>query len=197
MERVRAATATDRPGAIRTLGRAFAADPVVRWFFPDDRTYPARAASFFGFLIDARLAGGAVFVTEEVSAVSAWNPPGGNRRGAAWVEERWFEAVAGFAGDEHARLDGFETATASMHPEEPHWYLGIVGVDPDAQGAGWGRGVIRPGLAAADRDGVEVYLETVEHNLAFYERLGFRTTATADLSGGPTLVGLRRAPRVS
>ena len=197
MEQVRAATVADRPGAIRTLGRAFAADPVVRWFFPDDRTYPARADSFFGFLIDARLAGGAVFVAEDISAVSAWNPPGGNRRGAAWVEERWSEAVAGFAADERTRLDGFETATASIHPEEPHWYLGIVGVDPGARGRGRGREVIRPGLAAADRDGVEVYLETVEHNLTFYERLGFRTAGVAELPAGPTLVGLRRAPRVS
>ena len=35
------------------MAAAFAADPVIRWIFPDNRTYAARAMAFFGFLFAA------------------------------------------------------------------------------------------------------------------------------------------------
>jgi predicted N-acetyltransferase YhbS len=113
------------------------------------------------------------------------------------VEERWAEASEAFTAEEHARLDRFETAASRMHPDERHWYLGIVGVDPSVRGRGHGRAVIRPGLDAADRDQLEVSLETVRRNLPFYERLGFRTAGNADLPDGPTLWGLRWSGRPS
>jgi hypothetical protein len=47
MSSVRVATPADRAQTVSVLTDAFAADPVVRWIFPDDTTYPARAETFF------------------------------------------------------------------------------------------------------------------------------------------------------
>jgi len=56
----------------------------------------------------------------------------------------------------------------------PHWYLSILGVDPDHQGKGLGGALLQPALAKADQEGLPCYLETLEEkNLAFYGRHGF------------------------
>ncbi len=56
----------------------------------------------------------------------------------------------------------------------PHWYLSLVGVDPNAQGTGVGNALLRPLIAKSESDGLPCYLETVEpRNVRLYERLGF------------------------
>jgi GNAT superfamily N-acetyltransferase len=60
-----------------------------------------------------------------------------------------------------------------------------IGVDPAHQGEGIGRLLLAPILRAADGAGLPVYLETEEPaTVAFYQRLGFRTRAHADVGGG-------------
>jgi ribosomal protein S18 acetylase RimI-like enzyme len=61
-----------------------------------------------------------------------------------------------------------------LHPAEPHWYLGTLGVDPDHQGRGVGTALLRHWLARVAADGSGAYLETdLRRNLGFYEREGF------------------------
>jgi len=62
----------------------------------------------------------------------------------------------------------------ALHPREPHWYLGTLGVDPDAQGKGVGGDLASAFLEWADRDASPAYLETDRaENVSFYERRGF------------------------
>jgi ribosomal protein S18 acetylase RimI-like enzyme len=77
---------------------------------------------------------------------------------------------------------------------EPHWYLMIVGVDPELQNGGVGSALVKEGLTQADQSGHPCYLETSEkRNLAFYERLGFVVLEQASLgSGGPPAWAIRR-----
>lgn len=65
-------------------------------------------------------------------------------------------------------------------PDEPVWYLEILGVAPGRQGQGIGSRLIAPALALADAKGEPAYLETGEEiNLHFYERAGFRVREAA------------------
>ena len=69
--------------------------------------------------------------------------------------------------------DLFE-ALASLHPPEPHWYLGTLGVEPRQQGHGIGRALLADWLAEVDREPSSAYLETDRpESVAFYERAGF------------------------
>ncbi|GAA2434524.1 hypothetical protein GCM10010191_56240 [Actinomadura vinacea] len=104
---------------------------------------------------------------------------------------------ARLAGDRLAVYEAAEATMGAHRPPMPLWFLGVVGVDPDRQGTGLGGAVIRPGLAAAEREGVPAFLETSEaRNVTFYERLGFEATAQYDLpDGGPTTWSMIRNPR--
>ena len=67
---------------------------------------------------------------------------------------------------------------ASYHPEEPHWYLPLIGVDPAHQGKGHGGALMAYALQRCDRDHLAAYLESTnprEHHAvsaAWLEALG-------------------------
>jgi predicted N-acetyltransferase YhbS len=83
----------------------------------------------------------------------------------------------------------------ARHPDRPHLYLAVLGVDPGRQGDGVGSALIRPGLELCDREGLPAYLETgKERNLAFYGRHGFRVTEELTLPKGPPIWLMWRDP---
>lgn len=196
--RVRGASANDRDRVVATLTRAFRRDAIVRFLFPDDETYPDRAALFFGHYFDVRLAGGEVFVCgDDVAGAALWNPPGGNRMGRDFVEQHWQRTfVAAVEAEVLSRYEAFADVLDVMTPEQPHWYLGLLGTDPDRQRTGVARALLTPMLARADEEGLPVFLETgMQQNLAVYARFGFEQTHGAVVADGPRVWGLLRAPR--
>ncbi|HEY8216486.1 MAG TPA: GNAT family N-acetyltransferase [Acidimicrobiia bacterium] len=192
---VRRATADDRAVSVRTAARAFVGDPFIRHLLPDDDRYEAHAEAFFGLLFDVRLAGGDLWCTDDCAAVAQWTPPGGNRRGDAWVDEQ-FDAVTGSLHElTYERMEALDALLAPGWPAEPHWYLGVLATDPGAPGRGLGSAVLAPGLARADADGLAAYLVTAtEANVAFYRRRGFGVYVEVDLPDGPHVWMLERRP---
>ena len=60
------------------------------------------------------------------------------------------------------------------HPLEASWYLGTLGVEPEAQGRGIGTALLGHWLERVDRERSAAYLETdVLANVGFYQRAGF------------------------
>ena len=97
--------------------------------------------------------------------------------------------IAAGSAEGSTPLNAFDHAL----PEQPYWYLGLLAVEPAAQGRGVGSALVRTGLERADRDGVPTFLETgTQPNVAFYERLGFGVTDEILLPGGPTHWGMTR-----
>ncbi len=192
---VRRGTADDRHASVRTATRAFAADPFIRHLLPDDDRYEADAAAFFGLLFDVRLAGGDLWCTDDCVSVAQWTPPGGNRRGEAWVDEQ-FDAVSGAVHPTtYERIEALDALLTPTWPTQPHWYLGVLATHPDRQGQGLGSAVLAPGLAAADRDAVGASLVTATaENVAFYRRHGFDVHVELDLPDGPHVWMLVRSP---
>lgn len=72
----------------------------------------------------------------------------------------------------------------ALHPGEPHWYLGTLGVDPPCQKSGVGRALLGQFTVRADRDPLPAYLETDRsENLSFYRRSGFETVGRTQILG--------------
>ena len=75
-------------------------------------------------------------------------------------------------------------ALEALHPIEPHWYLGTLGVAPHKQRRGLGLSLLREWLRGVDRDGVCAYLETdTERNVGFYGVVGFELEGEIEVLG--------------
>ena len=72
------------------------------------------------------------------------------------------------------RWAGIQREFAALHPVEPHWYLSVLGVDPDRWHRGVGSALLSWWLRRVDADNAPSYLETDrEENVGFYRRVGF------------------------
>jgi GNAT superfamily N-acetyltransferase len=172
-----------------TLTLAFAADPPCRWLYPQPdqylRYFPAFAQVFGG----TALALGTVRADEGGAAL--WLPPG------AEPDEEALIALLEESMEE-PRRDQALLVFAEMgrvHPTEPHWYLPLVGVEPDSQGQGLGTALIRPVLELCDASGLPAYLEaTSPRSRTLYERLGFEAVGAIRVGGCPVIVPMLRRP---
>ncbi len=85
-------------------------------------------------------------------------------------------------------------AWAERDPQEPHWHVGPVAVEPALQGGGIGTRLMERLCARADASGADAWLETDRaENVRFYERLGFETAEQVRVLGIPTWLMRRRA----
>ena len=87
-------------------------------------------------------------------------------------------------------------AIEQRHPQEPHWYLAVLGTDPAHWGQGVGSALVRHVLDDPANGGQAAYLETeTESNVPFYERHGFQVVGELDVPrGGPHLWLMWRDP---
>ncbi|GAA1522390.1 GNAT family N-acetyltransferase [Streptomyces albidochromogenes] len=187
------ATIDDAPLIGRTLARAFDDDPMMRWFFPDDASRAAGLNRYFATLFTRQYAHHSVCERTEAAA-AFWVPP--EARAKAVPDAETIQELLDILGDRAPLLkDAVETAAAHA-PEEPHWYLAVIGADPAGQGRGHGAALLRSGLAKADAAGLPAYLESSKpSNLPFYEHFGFTVQDELRLpGGGPALWAMRRAP---
>lgn len=169
---VRLAVADDVDATASMVARAFANDPAWSFLIPDDDG-PGREA-FAQALLLPRLSRGTAWVVDDHSAVAMWD-----RRSAGPTDPAAHEAAMATFREIvseriWARVERYEEAVASAAPAPPFWYLGVLATDPDRQGRGLATSVIAPGIAAADSEGWDCWLETSKPaNKAFYERRGF------------------------
>ncbi|MET9656202.1 GNAT family N-acetyltransferase [Streptomyces sp. NPDC006510] len=177
----------------RSLARAFDDDPMMRSFFPDDASRQASLTSYFTTIFTRQYVHSSVCERTE-SAAAFWVPP--EAQAKAVPDTETIQELLNILGD-RAGLFKDTVETAAKHtPEEPHWYLALIGADPAAQGTGQGAALLRSGLAKADAAGLPAYLESSKaSNLPFYEHFGFIVRNELQLpGGGPTLWAMWREP---
>ena len=137
------------------LGSAFANNPATSWTFRD-AVDPRGASSQRGFADYLRhiwLPRGECWTTDDArrrGAVAAARRAGRCRVG---VQLRLMPTVLATARLEVVRLMRFLNLVERKHPHEPHWYLAVLGVDPDRQGRGFGSHLMQPVLERCDANG--------------------------------------------
>jgi ribosomal protein S18 acetylase RimI-like enzyme len=189
---IRTMTAEDEAPAMATVTLAFAADPATRWTWPEAVAYLATMPALVRAFAGSAFTKGTAYCTPGYAGVALWLPPG-----VPADEQRLSEIIAS-TGSAAARTDGgavFEQM-GSYHPDEPHWYLPLIGVDPAHQGKGLGGALMVHALERCDRDGVPAYLESSNpRNIPLYQRHGFEVLGTIQVGSSPTLVPMVRRPR--
>lgn len=188
---VRAALPFDRAQVVSMMTLGFADDPVCRRLFPDADQYLTYFPEF------VRLYGGAAFdlgcahMIEGMGA-TLWIPPGAHPDGDA-IDDLIKSSVAAGAQDE---LFEVYAQMSQDHPQEPHWFLPLIAVDPFVRGAGVGSALMAYGLEACDQDAVPAYLDSTHpRNIPFYQRFGFELVRTIEIGGHPPVYPMLRRPR--
>jgi len=196
----RPASRADVRALSRTLGRAFFDDPVMAWMLPDADVRRRRLHKLFEAMTrHHHLSRGGVEVvldgTGGIGAAALWDPPGQWRNTPA--EE--FRALPGMLltfGRSVRRGMIADDAMKKAHPEEPHWYLAVIGSDPTVRGKGFGQVLMQSRLDRVDAEHAPAYLESSNpDNLPYYQRFGFEVTGEIKLPGGPALWPMWRAAR--
>lgn len=192
MATIRPATAADVERLAMTATRAFADDPVMRWFFPDDDEYVELNPQLVAYMCRCWQATGSQWCTDDGVALAGWVPPG---RPEVDVER---------PSTEHperrlAKFAALGVAFAEHTPPEPHWYLNMLATHPDWQRQGLGAALMGEVFALADEQALPCYLETESlENVAYYRHHGFEVRSEWDLrtelDPGPHMWGMLRPP---
>lgn len=192
----RVATRAEIPAAVETLARAFYADPVWSWAFPDAERRLSQIRAVWGLVAEAALSYESAWLTGDRAAVALWIPPG--KPELLPEDEASLEGLlAELLGDGAGRvLETFERFEAA-HPEsDPHYYLSLLGTNPDRRGQGLGMGLLAATLQWIDAEGAPAFLESSNPvNTPRYERLGFSVCGEFELpEDGPNVTQMWRDP---
>lgn len=173
------------------LTLAFGSDPLMRWLFPTAREYLRSFPEF------AERYGGRAFETEtafyvgEYAGVALWLPPGTEPDEAGLAE------LAGDVLPEEKLADAWTAfdRLGRHGPDEPHWHLPLVGVEPAHQGKGLGTALVEHALVRCDRRDELAYLESANpRNLSLYLRHGFELLDPVHVGSMPPIFPMIREP---
>jgi GNAT superfamily N-acetyltransferase len=189
---VRGAAHDEMPQAVAAIVAAFLTDPVARFAWPSPHDHLRGMALAAREYATKSFEHGAACIAADFCGAALWLPPGVYPDGDAL--ERILHDTA-----RPAHLDDLLGTFMQMeqsHPTEPHWYLPIIGVEPNAQGRGLGAGLMGFALARCDREGTLAYLESSNpKNISLYRRCGFEETGEIKVGAAPLVTPMVRQPR--
>jgi len=189
---IRTASPDEGPQAVAAVVAAFITDPLARFAWPSPFEYlraaPVATREFAGGSVEA----GTAYVSADFRGAALWFPPNVHPNGAAL--EQVFRDTA---QPEHLDdlLATFEMM-AHAHPDQPHWYLPMIGVEPHAQGRGLGAALMRHAVAHCDQVGALAYLESSNpRNISLYLRHGFEALEEIRIGAAPLVTPMLRRPQ--
>lgn len=176
--------------ATQMLARAFLTDPAYTAIFPNEVERKKALQRLFGAVVSYSLVYGLVHTTPALEGAACWLLPG-NAEITLWRMLRTGlglqRAVVSFSAQARQTVLATLEYLDEIHKREapgPHWYLWLLGVEPEFQGQGIGSRLIQPILARADQEGLPCYLETqTEENVAFYQKRGFEVVSDGVVPG--------------
>lgn len=177
---------------IQTIVLGFANDPITRWCWPKAEAYleamPKYIMASGGRAFDNK----SVYTVEGYRGAALWLPPGVEADEKA-LEQLVLDTVE---PDKQTELGAAFKALESYHPDQPHWYLPIIGVDSCHQGHGIGASLMKHAVQCCDQDGLQAYLESSNPaNISLYQRHGFEIVGEVQISSVPVFTPMIRMPR--
>jgi len=192
---VKTATESEQDAVIDALKLAFVADPATRWVWPDSQKYLLHFSKF------AKAFGGKAFeqntahYTGNYSGAALWLPPNVGPDVdtlLGLIRDTTSEEAQNIVPQVFEKMGGY-------HPNEPHWYLPLLGVDPHHHGKGLGSLLMKHALSICDKESMLAYLESSNpRNIQFYKRHGFELLGTIQVDSFPPIFPmLRKAQKLS
>ena len=170
--------------AATVAAKAFVDDPVFTYVISDDREFRLQSLTWLMRNVVAYSTRyNHVYTTQYLEGIAAWLPPGKLSHNLlellkmAW-ELQLYALPSKIRWSRLGRCLTLLSAVDQAHQQDigncPHWYLGIMVVDPTYQGRGVGGRLLQPILQRASNEGVVCYLVTfTEQAVRFYQKHGF------------------------
>jgi GNAT superfamily N-acetyltransferase len=187
-----ATSASDEASTIDVLVRAFSADPVAQWIWPDSQQYHMYFPSFIRAFGGKAFTHGSAYYVDGYAAAALWLPPD------VLPDEYMLSSIFQRSVSEQIQKDVITVfdQMSRYHPSEPHWHLPLMGVDPLKQGKGFGSALMQHALVQCDRDNKLAYLESSSpRSVPFYKRHGFEVLGTIQAGTSPPIFPMLRRPR--
>jgi ribosomal protein S18 acetylase RimI-like enzyme len=189
---ITAATRAQQDPVIGVITLAFTADPVARWLYADPGQYLVHAPAFMAAFGGGALDHGSAFCVEGYLGAALWLPPGEHADHDAL--EDLFERTVPKA--QRPVLNEVLDQMGRHHPNEPHWFLPLIGIDPSRQNQGLGSLLMQHAHRDFDRDGMLAYLDSSNpKNIPFYQRHGYEVLGTIRVGNCPPISPMLRKPR--
>ena len=189
---IKTATKADEAAIVDVITIAFSTDPLVRWIWQDAHQYLVHMPALVRVAGGKALASGSAYYADRYAGAALWLPPD------VHAEKDEFRSLLrdDVPEERRAELVAVFKQMGSCHPQEPHWYLPLIGVDPASQGRGYGSSLMRHALEQLDQTHTLAYLESSNpRNLSLYIRHGFEITGTIQVGSSPPLFPMVRKPR--
>jgi GNAT superfamily N-acetyltransferase len=166
--------------AIEVSAHAFQEYPLLTYYYPDPsqrrkiNRYFCSLSFYYGirfgevYAPSPNLEGIAVWLLSKYYPMGIWNllraVPLPDLFGFAVSGAMKMNAMGRYVDEVHHRLAPFN-----------HWYLLLLGVDPQFQGMGYASRLVRPMLSRADQEKLPCYLETNDpKDVTIYQHFGFK-----------------------
>ena len=180
--------------ASEVLSRAFRDDPELLSFVPDPLKRQKLLLSLFRVSLHHALRHGEAYaVSPAIEGVAVWLPSAAPEI-SLWTLLRGgglgliFRAGWGFLR-KMKEDDDFARKLRRQLAPSPHWYLALLGVDPELHGKGYASRLLKPMLARLDAEKMPAYLETsTEDYVPMYGHFGFKAIKEATFPGSGTKI---------
>lgn len=191
---VKTAKPSVRNQVVDVITLAFSSDPAARWIYPNAQQYLEVFPNFIRMFGGKAFQHKSAYYVDGFTAAALWLPPNVSSDEDALVS-LFKNTVSCTIQDELFYV--FEQM-GKYHPTEPHWYLPMIGTDPNRQGQGLGSILLRHALTRCDRDNLPAYLESSNaKNVPLYERFGFELLGTIQVGSSPPIFPMRREPKTT
>ncbi len=147
---VRPAETRDVPRIAATLTIALADSRWTRWALPDDGRMQRLTRLHELDAGHRGVATGSTWVTDDVDAVAAWQPPAGSAPLPDDVARALAQELPHIRGVRARIVAETDALIGAARPSEPHWWLAHLGVRPSARRRGLAAAVLAPVIVRCD-----------------------------------------------
>lgn len=162
----------------QSMSRTFFDDPMMVYIMPNADKRMRTCSWMFAGLIQYCRRWGLVYTNENQTAASIWLKPGNTTMTPLrTIRTNLWQMPFRLGWKGAFRFGQLGSAASKVHNRVvpgDHWYLLMLGVDPESQGQGAGSAAMEIGNSQAQKEGLPVYLETMtQSNADYYLKRGF------------------------
>ncbi len=189
---IKRTTEYDIEQIIDSIVLAFSSDPLARWVYPSPQQYLKSFPDFVKILAGKAFEKKTAYYTDNYSGAALWLAPQSQPDDDA-IDLYLQQTIS---HEQQEKVFALFEQMSHYHPQEPHWYLAMVGVDSTQQRQGYGSALIQPVLQECDLQQQLAYLESSSpESRSLYERHGFELMETIQIDDSPPIFPMVRYPQ--